>query len=115
MSTSNKTPLTIQVNGETYERKAPLSNRILFRARNAGVHVGTIIKVTDHFIHIKNANRIYRWRGANTLSEIALHGVNRDSHTRIAETLPELVLTISDVCEQIPVSENVDLSPVWND
>ena len=75
---------TVVVNGETYihqddakKANTPISGRSIVRCRNAGVHVGTVKVREDGRLVLNNANRIWRWRGANTLSEVALHGVNR--------------------------------------
>ena len=108
------------VNGIEYVRKdsvkdVELSDRVIVRCRNAGIHVGTIKERTEHTLTLINSNRIYRWRGAKTLSELAMHGVNRDEYTSIQTLLPLLELTCSDVCEVIPIADGVDLSEVCND
>ena len=106
---------TIVVDGIEYVRKQELSVRVLVRCRNAGVHVGTLDRRSNGEVLLLNANRIWRWRGANTLSEVATNGVNRNEYTRIAVEVPYIILTDSDVCEILPVSAKVDLSEVWND
>ena len=106
---------TITVNGIEYVKKVKLSNRSVVRCRNAGVHVGTVVSRDANVLVLENANRIWRWRGANTLSEVAMKGVNLGEYTRIACELPRIELTASDVCEVIPVSTGVVLHEVWND
>lgn len=110
---------TISINGVDYVRadevkSKKLSGRVLVRCRNAGVHVGTLKERTSEVLVLENANRIWRWRGAFTLSEVAMQGVNRKEHTRIACEVPEVVLTASDVCEVIPVVDGVDLTECHN-
>lgn len=105
----------MEINGEMYRRVVQSGPRSLVRCRNAGVHVGTVESRDDGLLVLTDANRIWRWRGAYTLSEVAMKGVNRDEHTRIACVVPRLELTDSDVCEVIPVAEGVDLSEVQND
>ena len=87
-----------------------MSNRVIVRCRNAGVHVGTLASRNETDTVLKNANRIWRWRGAFTLSEVSQKGVNRKEYTRIACEVPEVILTTSDVCEIIPVADGVDLT-----
>jgi hypothetical protein len=106
---------TIELNGKKYQEITEPGDRVLVRTRNAGVHVGTKKHRDADVLVLTNANRIWRWRGANTLSEVAMKGVNRDEYTRIACTVPEIELTCSDVCEVIPVAKGVDLSEVHND
>jgi hypothetical protein len=52
-------------------------------------------------VKLSNARRIWNWNGANTLSEISLHGVSDKS--RISEAVPEITLT--EAIEIIPCSE----------
>lgn len=112
---------TICINDVEYVRKdsvkqlPPLGERSLIRTRNAGVWVGELVERDAIDTVLKNANRIWRWRGANTLSEVAISGVNRSEHTRIAKMVEEVALTTSDTCEIIPVAKGVDLAEVWND
>lgn len=106
---------TIALNGKKYREVIEQGDRVLVRARNAGVHVGTKKYRDADVLVLTNANRIWRWRGAMTLSEVATKGVNRSEYTRIACEVPEIELTCSDVCEVIPVSSGVDLSEVHND
>jgi len=110
---------TIAINGVDYVRADQvtpkrMSDRVLVRCRNAGVHVGTIKERTSDVLVLENANRIWRWRGANDLSYVAMHGVNRNEWTRISCEVPTITLTCSDVCEVIPVADGVDLSEVDN-
>lgn len=104
-----------EIDGVLYRRVVQAGERSLVRCRNAGVHVGTIESRGDGVLVLLNANRIWRWRGASTLSEVAMKGVARGEYTRIACEVPRIELTESDVCEVIPVAEGVDLSEVHND
>ncbi|MBP6112929.1 MAG: hypothetical protein KA482_11205 [Sphingobium sp.] len=106
---------TITVNGVEYVRKVSQSSRSIVRCRNAGVHVGTVVSRDANILVLENANRIWRWRGANTLSEVAMRGVNLGEYTRISCAVPRVELTSTDVCEVIPVAEGVELHEVWND
>jgi hypothetical protein len=103
-----------EINGETYVKKSSVQGPLsIVRTFSAGVHVGEFVEQDGTVVKLKNARRIWRWQGANTLNEIALHGVNRSEYTRISEIVPEIVLTES--IEIIPVTDGVDLEPVWND
>jgi hypothetical protein len=100
---------------EDLVKETELSDRVLVRCRNAGVHVGTIKTRDSDTMTLTNSNRIYRWRGAHDLSYVAMHGVNRSEYTKISCMVPSIVLTCSDVCEVIPVAEGVDLTEVGVD
>jgi len=99
------------VRKEKSEEKSPLT---LVRTYSAGVHVGELVSHEGTVVKLKNAVRIYRWRGANTLSEVAKNGVVTNEYTRISERVDEITLT--QAIELIPVSVKAaqSLEPVWN-
>jgi len=66
---------------------------VVVRTRSAGVHVGTLVKHQGREVELANARRVWRWRGANTLHELALHGASEKDYTRISEPVKKIVLT----------------------
>ena len=74
---------------------------VVVRTFSAGVHVGTLASRDGKEVTLTGARRIWSWRGANTLSEIALHGVG--SGSRVSETVPEITLT--EAIEVIPCTD----------
>jgi hypothetical protein len=75
---------------------------VIVRTRDAGVHCGTLVSKEGRSAHLKDARRIWRWRGANTLHELANNGASQD-WTRISEPVPYIELT--EDCEIIPCSD----------
>jgi hypothetical protein len=76
---------------------------VLVRTYSAGVHVGTPVgKLKGRELTLKNAHRIWRWRGANTLHELSQQGAHETEFTRISEPVPSLTLT--EAIEVIPCS-----------
>lgn len=61
---------------------------VLVRTYSAGVHVGELVSRTGQEVVLRNAHRIWRWRGANTLHELALRGASTTEWTRISERAP---------------------------
>ena len=49
---------------------------VIVRTRSAGVHFGYVIDRDGSEIHLERSRRIWSWKGANTLSEIATDGIN---------------------------------------
>ena len=97
---------TIEIDGETYRKIAATSNDVLVRTQNAGVHVGekAADSGTDRII-LGRAVRIWRWRGANTLHEVALNGVDSaadSEYTRVSEEVE--MIELRGVIEVIPVT-----------
>lgn len=88
---------------------------VVVRTYSAGVHCGELHKSEGKQVVLHNARRIWRWRGANTLNEVALHGVSNE-YSRISEPvecieLTEAIEIIS--CTDI-AQENLSRSR-WND
>jgi len=66
-------------------------DRVLVRTYSAGVHFGEVVLQEGQTIALKNARRLWRWSGANTLHEISLRGVSED-YTRISEPVDDIIL-----------------------
>lgn len=75
---------------------------VVVRTYGAGVHVGVLRARVGQVVELTDARRLWRWRGANSLSEAATRGVAQD-FTRLSEPVPEIVLT--QAMEVIPVQE----------
>lgn len=84
----------------------------IIRTYSAGVHVGTLASHEGTQVILRDASRIWRWRGANTLHELALHGPAQE-YTRISERVPTITLT--EASEIIPVSKEAEerFGPRW--
>ena len=111
MNDIKATELTI--NGITYIPKGSepspvkLGLEVLIRTYSAGVHIGTILSRTGTEVELLNARRLWYWKGAFTLNEVATKGINR-KESRICSAVPSILLT--QAVEIIPVAEGVDLS-----
>lgn len=75
---------------------------VLVRTYSAGVHVGTLAAADGKVVTLTDARRVWRWRGANTLHELATHGAD-DNYTRISEPVASIMLT--EAIEIIPATE----------
>lgn len=72
---------------------AKKSNMVVVRTSSAGVHVGIPVgKLKGREITLKDARRVWRWSGANTLNELSQKGAN-EAGTRISEPVPMITLT----------------------
>lgn len=87
---------------------------VIVRGRDSGVHVGTLAARAGQAVTLLHTSRIWRWRGANTLNELSLHGPHRTQHTRISERVA--TNTILDAVEVINcIAPEAAFAPVWND
>ena len=76
---------------------------VIVRTYGAGVHVGTLVSNDAKKVVLKNARRVWRWRGANTLNELSVKGAQNE-WTRISEPVSEI--TLLDAIEIIPCSKD---------
>lgn len=67
------------------------NKHVIVRTYSAGVHYGQLQRREGKEVELAQARRIWSWKGAKTLHEIALHGVGRGS--RVSETVSSIVLT----------------------
>lgn len=77
---------------------------VLVRTYSAGVHAGTLEQIDGKSVSLSDARRIWRWRGANSLSELSQKGCD-EQWTRISEPVPHILLT-----EAIEVIDCSDLA-----
>jgi hypothetical protein len=89
---------------------------VVVRTYGAGVHLGLLSFQKDQTVELLDARRLWRWAtegGANTLNEVALHGVDRTQTTRISETVRSIQLLTA--IEIIPAEEAAvkTFDPIW--
>jgi len=74
---------------------------VIVRTYSAGVHFGTLESQNGKEITLTEAGRIWSWKGANTLHEIANSGVGKGS--RVSELAP--VVSLTEAIEVIGASD----------
>ncbi len=87
---------------------------VLVRTYSAGVHFGRLASRTGTEVVLRDARRLWRWRGANTLHEVSQRGVSQN-FTRISEPVPAITLT--QAIEILPISDMAatTLTTRWDD
>ena len=92
-----------------------LTDRVIIRSRDSGVHWGILKSRTGAEVELADARRIWSWSGAATLSELATAGVTRPADCKFSVRVP--AITIIGVCEVIPCTERaceiIDEVPEW--
>lgn len=84
----------------------PIGDKVIIRARDAGVHFGTLQSVDGRTVRLTNSRRMWRWWSAGdeiSLSGVARHGLAGRSEVRIAGEVAEI--TILDACEIIAMTD----------
>lgn len=65
---------------------------VLVRTYSAGVHCGTLADCSGTVVVLTDARRVWRWKGANSLNELSIHGCDEE-YSRISESVPKIMLT----------------------
>lgn len=84
----------------------PIGQKVIIRARDAGVHFGTLQSVDGRSVTLANSRRMWRWwsgGGEHTLSGVARHGLADRNEVKIAG--PIASISILDACEIISMSD----------
>jgi hypothetical protein len=81
-------------------RERGLCPLVVVRTYGAGVHIGYLARFVGQEAELLDARRLWRWYGANTLSEVASEGVS--GAVRLSQPLRQCAL--SSVIEVLPVS-----------
>jgi len=79
-----------------------IGKQVLIRTYSAGVHFGTLIRRKKREAELGTARRIWSWKGANTLHEISLHGIDA-SGSRVSKPVERIVLT--EAIELLPLTD----------
>jgi len=89
--------------GSGDEESPMIGRHCVVRTYSAGVWLGTVIKKKGANVVLAHARRLWKWKGAFTLSEVALYGVDNEG-SRIAVEVPEVELT--QAIELIPTTSS---------
>lgn len=87
--------------------------KFIIRADRAGVFYGEIVERRGDEADLRNVRRVHSWRGAASLSQMAMDGVGPSSS--LTMVVPSM--TVLGVIEVIPCSAKatkcLDEYPVW--
>lgn len=98
MAITQKTTKATAPKTSTKKSVAKRSRRklVLIRTYSAGVHFGELVSRKGKEVELANARRIWRWKGANSLNEIANSGIDsaaESNYSRVSEAVPSVILT----------------------
>ena len=90
---------------------------VIIRTQNAGVFAGTLISHEGETVTLQDARRIWYWKGAATLSELAERGTSNPNGCKFPCEVTQVVLT--QVIEILSVTdkarESIASVPVWSE
>lgn len=117
----------IEVNGKKYVLKSSVKavpkpaktlkgkKYVIARTYSAGVFAGYLDKKEGKEVTLLNARRIWYWKGAASLSQLAMEGTSKPKECKFPCEVERVVLT--EVIELLDVTEKARLSisevPIW--
>jgi hypothetical protein len=114
----------ITINGIVYVQKGCTKDKAdnfddmeykIVRTYSAGVFAGYIEKREGMEVTLRNARRIWYWDGANSLSELSIHGTTKPENCKFPEEVDRVILTqvveILDVTKK--AKKSIDGVKVW--
>lgn len=91
------------------------SRYVIVRTYSAGVFAGELKSRKGQEVVLKNARRLWYWKGAASLSQLAVDGVKYPNECKFPAEVPTIELT--QAIEILDVSsaarKNIEAVPVW--
>lgn len=98
---------SILVDGVEYIPKQDMSdNYVIVRTYSAGVFAGNLESRDGKEVVLKNARRIWYWKGAASLSQLAVDGTSEPDGCKFPCEVSEITLT--EAIEIIPCTEKAE-------
>ena len=88
---------------------------VIVRTYSAGVFAGNLESKNEKEVTLRNARRLWKWFGANTLSDIAMEGVKKPIECKFPCEVDKIILT--EAIEIIDCTSEAETSiknvPIW--
>lgn len=109
---------SVVINGIEYVRREKVTkNYVIVRTYSAGVFAGNLESQNGKEVVLKNARRIWYWKGAASLSQLAMEGTSDPTNCKFPCEVTEITLT--EAIEIIPCTEKAEQSikevPLWQE
>jgi len=117
-------PTIIKIDGQEYVRRDSINEKAedcegmeycIVRTYSAGVFAGYIKGRTGKEVDLRYSRRIFYWKGAASLSQLANEGVKNPDECKFAQRVPITILT--EAIEIIPATKKAQDSisevPIW--
>lgn len=89
---------------------------VITRTYSAGVFFGRLGSRKGKEVVLRNARRLWYWKGAASLSQLAVEGVKCPAECKFPVPVPEILLL--EAIEIIPVSrlaqKSIEEVPIWS-
>jgi hypothetical protein len=106
------------IDGVTYVKECNYSsNYKIVRTYSAGVFAGYLESRNGKEVVLTDARRIWYWKGAATLSQLAMYGTSKPDECKFPCAVDRVTLT--EVVEILDVTEkakkSISMVPVWTE
>jgi hypothetical protein len=92
-----------------------IGNYVIVRTYSAGVFAGVLKSKNEREVVLQNARRIWYWKGAASLSQLAMEGTSKPEECKFPIAVDEVLL--NEAIEILKTTEKARLSiesvPVW--
>lgn len=92
-----------------------IGKKVIIRGDRSGVEFGTLKDWDGSVVTLENARRLWYWKGAASLSQLAMEGVKSKNNSKFTVTVDSI--TILDAIEIIPCTdkaiENIESVSPW--
>jgi hypothetical protein len=99
------------------ERKVMGEKYYIVRTYSAGVFAGYIKSREGREVVIREARRLWYWKGAASLSQIAMSGVSKPKECKFPEPVGEI--TVTEAIEILECTnagkESIQAVPIWRE
>jgi hypothetical protein len=97
----------------------PTSNGcyVIVRSQNAGVFMGELICRDGSEVTLRNSRRLWYWKGAASLSQLAVEGTKKPRECKFPVAVPSHeILGVIEILYVTPeAKESIDAVPVWEE
>lgn len=95
--------------------KEKKSNYVIVRTYSAGAFAGYIVSRKGQEVVMKDARRLWKWKGAASLSQMAVDGVSAPNECMFPCTVPrvELLQVIEILFASPTAQKSIESVPVW--
>lgn len=88
---------------------------VIVRTHSAGVFAGYLVKRKGQEVEMKDARRLWYWKGAASLSQLAVDGVKYPNECKFPASVSRIELTQAiEILDVTPSAKKIiEAVPVW--
>ena len=92
-----------------------IGDNVIVRTYSAGVFAGELVSENGREVTLKNARRLWHWKGAASLSQLAMHGTSQPGECKFPCAVDEVKLY--EAIEMLSMTDaavkSISEVPIW--